>query len=107
MTLGLENAGLPATSGRVRTGHRGRLPLDVSDVEILTYASHANLMDKTKTAITCRLVAGFKKDMISVVTYRGREMSKPISSSATRTSVKMNHWSGYHNDCFHHRLRRT
>jgi hypothetical protein len=50
-------------------------PLDGSDVEILTYASHADLMDKTKTAITRGLGAGFKKDMISVVTYRGREHS--------------------------------
>jgi superfamily I DNA and RNA helicase len=44
-------------------------------VEILTYASHADLMDKTKTAITRGLGAGFKKDMIAVVTYRGREHS--------------------------------
>jgi hypothetical protein len=51
-------------------------PLDGSDVEILTYASHADLMDKTKTAITRGLGAGFKKDMISVVTYRGREHSR-------------------------------
>ena len=50
-------------------------PLDGSDVEILTYASHAELMDKTKTAITRGLGAGFKKDTISVVTYRGREHS--------------------------------
>ena len=51
-------------------------PLDGSDVEILTYAGHADLMDKTKTAITRGLGAGFKKDMISVVTYRGREHSR-------------------------------
>lgn len=50
-------------------------PLDGSDVEILTYAGHADLMDKTKTAITRGLGAGFKKDMIAVVTYRGREHS--------------------------------
>lgn len=50
-------------------------PLDGSDVEILTYTDHADLMDKTKTAITRGLGAGFKKDMISVVTYRGREHS--------------------------------
>ena len=50
-------------------------PLDGSDVEILTYTSHADLMDKTKTAITRGLGAGFKRDTISVVTYRGREHS--------------------------------
>ena len=50
-------------------------PLDGSDVEILTYDGHTDLMDKTKTAITRGLGAGFKKDMIAVVTYRGREHS--------------------------------
>jgi len=50
-------------------------PLDGSDVIILTYANHADLMDKTKAAITEGLRAGFKKDMISVITYRGREHS--------------------------------
>ena len=50
-------------------------PLDGSDVEILTYDGRADLMDKTKTAITRGLGAGFKKDMIAVVTYRGREHS--------------------------------
>ena len=50
-------------------------PLDGSDVDILTYADHADLMDKTKTAITRGLGAGFKKDMIAVVTFRGREHS--------------------------------
>ncbi len=50
-------------------------PLDGSEVEILTYDGHAELMDKTKTAITRGLGAGFKKDMIAVVTYRGREHS--------------------------------
>jgi len=50
-------------------------PLDSSEVEILTYTGHADLMDKTKTAITHGLGAGFKKDNISVVTYRGREHS--------------------------------
>ena len=50
-------------------------PLDGSDIEILTYAGHADLMDKTKTAITRGLGAGFRKEMIAVVTYRGREHS--------------------------------
>ncbi|MDP3124451.1 MAG: ATP-dependent helicase [Thiobacillus sp.] len=51
-------------------------PLDGSDVEILTYSGHADLMDKTKTAITSGLGAGFKKDMMAVVTFRGREHSR-------------------------------
>jgi hypothetical protein len=50
-------------------------PLDGSDVEIITYDGAAELMDKTKTAITRGLGAGFKKDMIALVTYRGRERS--------------------------------
>lgn len=50
-------------------------PLDGSDVDILTYTDHADLMDKTKTAITRGLGAGFRKDLIAVVTYRGREHS--------------------------------
>ena len=50
-------------------------PLDGSDVEILTYDGHTDLMDKTKTAITRGLGAGFKQNMIAVVTYRGREHS--------------------------------
>ncbi len=51
-------------------------PLDGSEVDILTYSDHADLMDKTKTAITRGLGAGFKKDMIAVVTFRGREHSR-------------------------------
>ena len=50
-------------------------PLDGSDVEILTYDGNADMMDKTKTAITRGLGAGFRKDMIALVTYRGREHS--------------------------------
>ena len=50
-------------------------PLDGSEVEILTYADEADLVDKTKTAVTRGLGAGFKKDMMAVVTYRGREHS--------------------------------
>jgi hypothetical protein len=50
-------------------------PLDGSDVEILTYDGYTELMDKTKTAITRGLGAGFRKEMIAVATYRGREHS--------------------------------
>ncbi len=51
-------------------------PLTGSEVQILTYADHAGLMNQTKAAITQGLKAGFKKDMISIVTYRGREHSR-------------------------------
>lgn len=60
--------------GPARTIEPGS-PLDGSELEILTYDGHADLMDKTKTAITRGLGAGFRKEMIAVVTYRGREHS--------------------------------
>lgn len=50
-------------------------PLTGSEVEILTYSTPAELMDKTKTAITKGLGAGFKKSMMAIVTFRGREHS--------------------------------
>jgi hypothetical protein len=50
-------------------------PLTGSEVEILTYDSPAELMDATKTAIARALGAGFKKSMMAVITYRGREHS--------------------------------
>jgi len=50
-------------------------PIVGSEIEILTYGSTAELMDRTKTAITRGLGAGFKKNMLAIVTYRGREHS--------------------------------
>ena len=50
-------------------------PLDGSDVDILTYTTPAELMERTKTAITRGLVAGFKKEAMALITYRGREHS--------------------------------
>ena len=50
-------------------------PLAGTDVEILTYANPTELMDRTKTAITRGLGAGFRKDKIALLTYRGREHS--------------------------------
>lgn len=50
-------------------------PLAGSEVEILTYTDHAGLMERTKTAITRGLGAGFRKELIALVTYRGREHS--------------------------------
>lgn len=50
-------------------------PIAGSEVEILTYADAAGLMERTKTAITRGLGAGFRKEAIALVTYRGREHS--------------------------------
>ena len=50
-------------------------PIVGSEVEFLTYANPAELMDRTKRAITIGFGAGFKKDMIALVTFRGREHS--------------------------------
>lgn len=50
-------------------------PLTGSEVEIFTYDSPAEMMNATKTAIACALGAGFKKNMMAVITYRGREHS--------------------------------
>ncbi|MDD5363710.1 MAG: ATP-dependent helicase [Gallionellaceae bacterium] len=50
-------------------------PLAGSEVDILTYANPAELMERTKTAITRGLGAGFKKDKIALITFRGREHS--------------------------------
>jgi len=50
-------------------------PFDESDIEVLTYNTAAELMERTKTAITRGLGAGFKKPQIALVTFRGREHS--------------------------------
>ena len=50
-------------------------PLSGSEVEILTYADTAGLVRQTTAAITHAIGAGFKRDMIAVVTCRGRERS--------------------------------
>ncbi len=50
-------------------------PLLGSDIEILTYKDTASLLDQTKSAITHCVGLGFKRPMISVVTYRSRESS--------------------------------
>ncbi len=50
-------------------------PLGGSDVAILTYASPGELIEQTKLAITRALQLGFKRNMIALVTFRGREHS--------------------------------
>lgn len=61
---------LPAGQG-VETGS----PLTGSKVEIVSYADSAELIAQTKRAITQSIAAGFKREMIAIVTYRGRENS--------------------------------
>ena len=58
-------------SNRVSAGS----PLTESEVEVLTYNGAADLITQTKRAITISLGAGFKRDMMAIVTYRGREHS--------------------------------
>lgn len=50
-------------------------PLTGSDVEIITYANHSELTEQTKRAITQCIALGYKRNMIAVVTFRGREHS--------------------------------
>ena len=61
---------LPAGQG-LETGS----PLTGSEVEIITYAGADDLILQSKRAITQCIAAGFKRDMIALVTYRGREKS--------------------------------
>ena len=44
-------------------------------MEIVSYADRAGLIEETKRAITQCVKLGFKRPMISVLTYRGRESS--------------------------------
>jgi hypothetical protein len=51
-------------------------PLSGSEVEILSYTDTADLIAKTVGAITDCIRAGFKRQHIAVISYRGREHSK-------------------------------
>jgi len=62
---------LPGMSETLTAGS----PLARSGLEFLTYADGADLIEKTKTAITRCVGLGYRKDMIAVVTFRGREHS--------------------------------
>lgn len=50
-------------------------PLTGSEVEILTYANTPGLIEQTKLGIRNCIAAGYKRENIAVVTYRGREHS--------------------------------
>jgi hypothetical protein len=68
-------------------------PLTGSDVEILTYADTSQLIEQTKRAITQCIGAGYKRDMIAVVTFRGREHSA-LSSYDRLGPFDLRHFSG-------------
>jgi len=48
---------------------------DDADVEVLTYSDSTDLLEKTKRALTHSRTLGFKKDMVAVVSFRGRDKS--------------------------------
>ena len=50
-------------------------PLSGAELEIVSYHHTASLLEETKLAITRCLRFGYKRDLISVLTYRGRETS--------------------------------
>jgi superfamily I DNA/RNA helicase len=50
-------------------------PLSGSEVDISTYTGTQGLIEATKRALTKAIGRGFKRDMIAVVTFRGREHS--------------------------------
>jgi len=50
-------------------------PIDGSEVEFLAYSDSKGLLEKTREAIDLGIAAGFRKDMIAVVSFRGREGS--------------------------------
>jgi hypothetical protein len=51
-------------------------PIEGYEVDIVTYASTAELIAKTVAAVTRCIGLGFKRSHIAVVTYRGRENSR-------------------------------
>lgn len=51
-------------------------PLTGDGMDILTYSDSAGLLEQTKRAITQCIAQGYKRDMIVLVSFRGREHSK-------------------------------
>ncbi len=50
-------------------------PLDGSDVEIMTYSDTSGLISQTKKAIGNAIGLGFKRELIALITFRGRKES--------------------------------
>lgn len=51
-------------------------PLGGSEMEILTYQDTRGMIDQTKKALAQGLAAGFRREQMAVVTWRGREHSQ-------------------------------
>lgn len=51
-------------------------PLGGAEVDILVYEDTRGMIDQTKKALAQGLVAGFKREQMAVVTWRGREHSR-------------------------------
>lgn len=56
-----------------------RGPIATSELEVLVYDDEAELVDHTKKAISHCLAAGFKRNDIAVVSFRGRDHSALLS----------------------------
>ena len=69
--LALLNARLPLPAP-IRAGS----PVADSEPEVLSWDDEAGLMEATKRAITRALGLGFKREMIVLLTFRGREHSR-------------------------------
>ncbi|MBL8474070.1 MAG: ATP-binding domain-containing protein [Rhodocyclaceae bacterium] len=68
-------------------------PLDGSDVDILTYADGAELVSQTKKAIARAVGLGFKRDMIALITFRGRRESA-LSAYDQLGPHRLKHFTG-------------
>ncbi len=51
-------------------------PLSGSELDILTYTDTSGLIEQTKRAITQAIAQGYRRDMIAIVTFSGREKSR-------------------------------
>ena len=70
-------------------------PVTGSEVDILTYADASGLIEQTKRAITQCIGLGFKRDMIAVITFRGREHSL-LSSYNKLGPFQLKSFSGHY-----------
>ena len=68
-------------------------PIGGSEVEFLAYSDAAGLLAETKRAIALALAAGFKKSMVAVVSFRGREGSA-LSAFDQLGSYRLRNFTG-------------
>ncbi|HEX7156536.1 MAG TPA: ATP-binding domain-containing protein [Burkholderiaceae bacterium] len=57
-------------------------PIEASEPEFLDYRDTAELIERTKRAVTLALMARFRKEDIAIVTFAGRERSKLLPFDA-------------------------